>query len=564
MEDLKTFPFFITSVILERHYPHGWGQFFRTIAHEKMTLSLSAHVKAISKVRLNLQGNKQKKNYLFHKKINGNKENFSLHFEAPRPGNYHLQVEYLSTKQKKWCLDQTSHLIVDPPGVLGSRLYTMIPSVCGKISDWIKDLPRIKKMGFNAIHLLPITRMGKSQSPYSAYDLLSIDPLFITSSGKSSPMQGLAQFSKFVKECKKLQIKLCLDLALNHVAFDSLIVKKHPNWIVPDPKEKDKLKRAGWRDHLGVWHPWGDLTLLNYQHRNPTLRRQIWKTMEKYALLWANFAAQTDGMIRLDNLHSSDFPFLQKLLPKMRRRFPNLIFFAEFFAEEKQREEWCQKLPLNILVATPWDNAYPQQTRNHLVWVHQNFYHYRYLTGLTSHDSATPLQVYGAVETTLPRYSIYALLTPGLTGITQGVEYGNQEKINFIGGPYNWKVNCKTGINYQKEFALINSLIERHPFFSQAGNILFLDRAHPFIICALRFDSQKKNRSFLIAANLDTLRPQTLRLSNKKVRSYTLGRFQNLLTGEILKLEGGMTSLKLPPNGFLIAQSIGGVGTKSS
>jgi len=52
---------------------------------------------------------------------------------------------------------------------------------------------------------------------------------------------------------------------------------------------------------------------------------------------------------------------------------------------------------------------------------------------VTSHDSGTPAQEFGSVYSTIPRYVAAALLGTGATGVIQGVEFGNQEKINFMG-----------------------------------------------------------------------------------------------------------------------------------
>ena len=53
-------------------------------------------------------------------------------------------------------------VMVDPPQVDGLRLYTLLPTASGSIGDWTADLERIKAMGFNAVHLLPITRLDVS------------------------------------------------------------------------------------------------------------------------------------------------------------------------------------------------------------------------------------------------------------------------------------------------------------------------------------------------------------------------------------------------------------------
>ena len=101
----------------------------------------------------------------------------------------------------------------------------MVPTVSGTIADWIADPPRIAGMGFNAIHLLPVTALDDSQSPYAAADLFDIDHSYrMTGSGKP----GLAKLEEFIEAAKLLGLRICFDLVLNHVGVDSTMVRRAP------------------------------------------------------------------------------------------------------------------------------------------------------------------------------------------------------------------------------------------------------------------------------------------------------------------------------------------------
>ena len=123
-------------------------------------------------------------------------------------------------------------------------MYTLIPAVSGTISDWIDMLPHIAGLGFNAIHILPMTSLDVSESPYSAYDLFSIDSAYNGHNNRD----GFTLFEKFVEKAQELGIRLCFDLVLNHIGIRSKMAHMCPEWIVPDKSEKDGLKRSG------CWH----------------------------------------------------------------------------------------------------------------------------------------------------------------------------------------------------------------------------------------------------------------------------------------------------------------------
>ena len=83
-------------------------------------------------------------------------------------------------------------VLIDPPQVDGLRIYTLIPTVSGTVADWKVDVKRIREMGFNAVHLMPVTTMGVSQSPYAASDLFDIDHSYLMEGTR--PWPGLTGF----------------------------------------------------------------------------------------------------------------------------------------------------------------------------------------------------------------------------------------------------------------------------------------------------------------------------------------------------------------------------------
>jgi glycosidase len=117
-------------------------------------------------------------------------------------------------------------VLVDPPQGDGLRLYTQIHPVSGTVADWKGDLKRIREMNFNAVHILPVTTLNTSQSPYAATDLFDIDPSYLM---EKSQQKGISQLEEFIEEARTLNIRLCFDLVLNHVGVHSTMACLAPD-----------------------------------------------------------------------------------------------------------------------------------------------------------------------------------------------------------------------------------------------------------------------------------------------------------------------------------------------
>jgi len=423
---------------------------------------------------------------------------YSLSYKVRLCGSYKFKLKYSLDDGKTWYWDRVpfSHVIVDPEASKDIRMYTMIIPVSGTISDWIELLPHIAGLGFNAIHLLPITSLDISGSPYSAYDLFSIDKAY---SGKENGY-GFRDFEKFVEKVKELGIRLCFDLVFNHIGIRSRMVRMCPEWIVPDKSEKDGLKRAGcW--HMNSWLKWGDLVKIYYDHPHPDIRSDIWDYMKKYTLFWSHFAQLTGGMVRLDNLHSSHEGFVASLLKELRSAYPSLVIMAEYFTDSNTIMKKSAEGQINLFLANQWEYPYAYNLRNYLNYIHNIGRKVRFHIPITTHDTGAPAQLFGKAEAAVPRYAITTLMGTGQTGIVQGVEHGYPEKIDFIGRKEKYKF--KDNLYIAEGIKNINRVLTESSVFHQDGNMEFIDNGHGAVLGALRRLDKESNEGYLIFANLD-------------------------------------------------------------
>lgn len=442
-------------------------------------------------------------------------------------------------------------VLVDPPQIDGLRLYTMIPTASGTIVDWTADLSRIAEMGFNAVHLLPITELDTSESPYAAHDLFEIDNNYLA---QDSEQSGQSQFQVFIQEAKRLGIRLCFDLVLNHIGVNSSMATKAPDWIAPDPQEPDGLRRARYWDG-GQWKTWDDLVLINYEHPSEEIRSEIRRYMTDYALFWTKCAHDTGGFVRFDNLHSSDLSFVESLAAALHRAYPGVGIIAEYFTDAGSLLNNGPKWALNLILATPWDYPFVPQLREYLTYLHRDSEHLRYFMPITSHDSGTPAQEFGDPESTVPRYVAAALMGTGATGICQGVEYAQPERINFVGRQP--KASYPDEPRFARFIGEINAILAEHAAFRQGGNCIFIDNDHPAIIAAFRKDTESSAIGYLVICNFDTCDPQSIRINLlEHVGDHQSLSCVELISGETQVVPSTDFELTLPPCGAHVFQFI--------
>lgn len=419
-------------------------------------------------------------------------------YPVTRRGHYQFKIKYSLDGGKNWYWDRLpfSRLVVDPASLKDIRMYTLIPTVSGKVTDWIDRMDRVAELGFNAVHLLPLTELDDSESPYAARDLFTVEPFY----RPGDDPRGFDDLRRFVCAARKRGMRLCFDLTLNHIGVNSRMVRECPEWIEPDRREKDGMKRAGcW--HMNTWLVWNDLVKIYYDHPHPEIRRSIWDYMTKYSLFWAHFAALTNGMVRLDNLHSSHEGFITHLLEKLREEYPELMVMAEFFTDSNTMIKKAAEWKIDFFLANSWEYPYAEDLRRYMCYLHDIGGRVRHYVPITTHDTGAPAQLFGSPEAAVPRYAVTALMGTGRSGIVQGTEHGYPEKIDFIGRkePISFADNQVIAEGISR----INSLFAAEDLFHREGNIDFVDRGHGAVLVALRRAGREDREGYLVFANLD-------------------------------------------------------------
>ncbi len=470
-----------------------------------------------------------------------------IDFDAP--GLYRISLESESGER---FASHRCYVVVDPAKTGSFRMYTLIPSVSGPISGWTRLLDDIEELGFDMIQLLPLTEMGRSLSPYSISDHFVIDPAYgdpsTEPSDNNTPASREHDFEKFAEECASRGIGLCIDLVLNHVAPDGRVANEHPEWIAEDVEEADGMRRAGWSDST-TWHKWLDLVRLDYAGFSTRERNALWRHMNRYALYWSEYAAKTGGIVRFDNLHSTDPAFARFVVGSIRRRYPEILMLGELFGTERNILRTANSLGINLLLGTPWEHKFVPELRRYLSYVHRMHNRLRYHFPITSHDSGSPAEEFGSVASIPPRLVTSMLLAPGATGIVEGVELGVEKRLHFIGKPA--KIELEGTIDYRSLVSRLAKLHRDDALFQRGGNLLFVDSFHEAIIAALRLDPETGAPGYLVCANFDTQQEQKIDLHLEPFAGSTL---TGLLDEKNLRLDDSIFSIVMKPGGIRVYQ----------
>ena len=182
-----------------------------------------------------------------------------------------------------------------------------------------KHLPRLRRLGFNVVYLLPPYPIGHFArkgigSPYASRDFTAVEPEY----------GSKAEILDLIRRAHALKLKVIFDITPNHTARDHVWMSAHPDYYV---------KAADGSAFFDC--DWSDTAKLDYA--NPALRQAMIQVYDHWlSVLGPDENGQPDGIdgFRLDMAHFiNDKSFWDEALPILRARHPqrDLLFMAECY-----------------------------------------------------------------------------------------------------------------------------------------------------------------------------------------------------------------------------------------
>jgi starch synthase (maltosyl-transferring) len=201
----------------------------------------------------------------------------------------------------------------------GPRIYNLFPLLIGPIPQWCDELPRIAAMGFDWVYLNPFHYPGFSGSLYAVKDFERLHPLFDAGDGTADE-----QLAAFTTAARSHNLRVMMDLVINHTSKDSVLVERHPEWFARNADGSLKSPGAIDPDDSTKVTEWGDLAEIDYG--NPAHRlAQIaaWRALVlRYADL--GFAG-----FRCDAAYQVPVEVWAAIIAAARAQFPESHFAAE-------------------------------------------------------------------------------------------------------------------------------------------------------------------------------------------------------------------------------------------
>jgi glycosidase len=162
-------------------------------------------------------------------------------YKPIRITEYIVPEDLLRTKYADMTARQSERWIKE--GII-YEIYPRVFSQDGSFKGIISRLQQLRDFGVTILWLMPINpigeikRKGNLGSPYSIMDYYRINPEY----GSSSDLKEL------ITRAHELDLKIILDVVLNHSAWDNPLIKNHPEWYSKTKSGEFMPPNLDWSD----------------------------------------------------------------------------------------------------------------------------------------------------------------------------------------------------------------------------------------------------------------------------------------------------------------------------
>ncbi len=404
---------------------------------------------------------------------------------------------------------RTAEVAVDPQlnfqlNPLDSKGYTVIPP-SGKLRDLTRQLPHIvQTLGCRILHLLPVhpvpttyARFGRFGSPYAALDLTAIDPALVELDHSTT---GIDQFCELTSAAHALDVRVFLDIVINHTGWGAVLQENHPEFFLRNPD--------GTFASPGAWGvTWADLVELKQDDV------VLWDIIADALLTWCRRGV--DGF-RCDAGYKIPVPAWQYIIARVQEEFRETVFLLEGLGGSWEATE-------NLLTEGGMQWAYSELFQNYSGSEVANYLDYALRqsarVGLYVHYSETHdndrLAKRGCAWSLLRNRLCALTSVSGGFGFTCGVEWLAVEKIT---------VHDCTGLAWDshdhivRELARLNQLLADHPCFFDGAKLTRISSKESAVYALLRESAEGKD-SVLVLVNTEVEKENSITILDSGLRT---------------------------------------------
>ena len=306
------------------------------------------------------------------------------------------------------------------------RIYNLFPLLAGPVQEWQPHLERAADMGFNWIFLNPVQETGHSGSLYSIRDYFRINPALAAARSSESPED---QVRTMIRAAEKLGLRVMVDLVINHCAYDSELLKEHPEWFV---REGRRIAHP-FCTHDGEKVVWRDLARFDHLHTgDPEGLYRYCRRIVDY-LMGLGFTG-----LRCDAAYQIPGRFWQRLIEDTRKKYPDTVFAAETLGCSPDQTKETARAGFDFIFNSSkwWDFGSP--------WLLEQYHLTREtvpsISFPESHD--TPrlyAESHGNLDALKQRYLFAALFSAGVM-MPVGFEFGFRKPLHVVNtSPADWE-----------------------------------------------------------------------------------------------------------------------------
>jgi starch synthase (maltosyl-transferring) len=388
-------------------------------------------------------------------------------------------------------------------------IYNLFPRLTGPFSQWSKHFERAKNLNFNWIFINPIQLPGLSGSMYSIKDYFKIDPYYLE--GNEPPEQ---QVKKVIRQIHSLDLRVMIDLVINHTAIDSVLVKEHPDWFKYNENKEIVNPRAMNGDQVVA--VWGDLAEID-NLTSPDCQNlwQYWENVISY-LIDLGF----DGF-RCDAAYQVPTILWKRLIPFAKNKHSDILFFAESLGCPFENVLKLGQIGFDFTFNSSkyWDFeadwALEQYDENRQKGAPS-------ISFAESHDTIRlAAEMNGNWLAVKMRYLFSVIFSSGVM-MPIGFEFGFQKQLHVVNTTFlDWE---KTAFDLQNYIRHANQIKLSHSVFGEESRLIPLKNINQKILSFIKISHNEKEIA-LILINKDLI--STQKIDFKK--NYTLKELFNQL-----------------------------------
>lgn len=361
------------------------------------------------------------------------------------------------------------------------RIYNLFPPLAGSVGQWKPHLDRAAAMGFNWIFVNPLQQLGGSGSLYSIRDYFAINPSWVDPAFESPPE---TQVRDIIQYAERLGLSMMVDLVINHCAYDSPLLKEHPEWFI---EEQGRIAHP-YCIHDGEKVVWKDLARFDHHGRDPEGLFGYCKRVVDY-LRNLGFRG-----FRCDAAYQIPAPFWRRLIDETRREVPDAVFAAETLGCTADQARQTARAGFDYLFNSSkwWDFSSP--------WLMEQYHLTREtapsISFPESHD--TPrlyAESQGNLEAIKQRYLFAALFSAGVM-MPMGYEFGFTRPLHVVHTkPSDWE---ETSIDLTDFIHRVNTIKARHSVFQEESLTEVLHHPNQAIMVLWKAASRNGGEALLI------------------------------------------------------------------